>query len=831
MKQYDPYQENLPIVEVFDSIKNTLIDENTTILAAPPGAGKSTLLPLALMNENWLKNQKILMLEPRRLAAKGIASRMSTLLDQPVGSTIGYRIRFESKTSERTKIEILTEGILTRILQQDSILENVGLVIFDEFHERSIHADVALTLVREIQKELRPDLRILIMSATIDTEYLSTKLKCPTIESMGRQFPISYYYEGDSDLEFLPESIANTVKKAVKEHQGDILCFLPGEREIKEAERILSGLTFNQSIDIQTLYGRLPQAKQQAAILPSKSGNRKIVLATSIAETSLTIQGIKIVIDSGYMRNSKYDPRSGLSMLTTERITLDAANQRAGRAGRLTNGICYRLWSKPTHSKLIPHRKPEILEADLTNLALSLYNWGSTDYQALTWIDEPPKHSMELSINLLSDLNAIESNIITKHGKAMAELPTHPRIAHMLLMAIEENLTPLATDLAALIEERDPLGSENGIDITLRIEALRRYRSNNKKGGRFGRIEKIASQYRKLMNVDPDNSAFDPYEAGLLLVHAYPERIAFARPGNNAQFQLSNGAYVKTSHKDDLAHEPWLAVANMHDNPGGTGRIFLAAPLNPKDLAPFVKEVKTFDWNIKKGGLKALNEIRIGSITLRSTPIKEFTEQDVINVLVPVLKKEGSHLLDFNEDVINWQHKIESLKIWRPELDLPKTSTDFLLDNIETWLLPYLVNMRKNADLKAINLLEALRYSVPFEIQELIDKLVPARITVPSGSQIKITYQPKGKPPILAVRLQEIFGLTETPKINEGRQEILMHILSPGYKIVQTTSDLKSFWQNAYHDVRKELRIKYKKHSWPENPFEQSPEKGVKRKK
>jgi ATP-dependent helicase HrpB len=829
---FNPYNEKLPIVEVFDEVKSRFLTHKTLVLTAPPGAGKSTLLPLALLNEPWLQGQKILVLEPRRLAAKGIAARMADLIGEKVGETVGYRIRFDSKISSQTKIEILTEGILTRMLQSDSALEGVGLVVFDEFHERSIHADIALALTRETQSVLREDLRLLVMSATIDSGKLTQLLNAPLVESKGRLFPVDLIYAGEADKTLLPEAASATVLKALKEHDGDILVFLPGEREINNCAETLKRKTNSEHIAIQELYGRLPQPKQYAAIHPNKQGKRKVVIATSIAETSLTIEGIKVVVDCGFTRVARYDARSGLSGLRTIQITNDAADQRAGRAGRIEPGTCYRLWSRGTQAKLTPHRIPEILEADLTPLMLSLSDWGINNINDLTWIDLPPNHAIKQATKNLENLEAIVDGKITDHGKQMNQLPTHPRIAHMLLTAKEEGLLPLAADLAAVLEERDPLPKETGIDITLRIEALRRSRGNkHKSGGKFSRIEKIAGQYRQLMKAEEENSSFDPYEAGLLLVHAYPERIAFARPGNNAQFQLANGTYAMAGHRDDLAHEPWLAIANLNDRESGTGKIFLAAPLNPTDLVPFLKTQEIVRWNTKKGGLIATNETRIGSIILKSTPISEPDEQLVLDAITTAIAKEGESLLNFDQQVKQWQYRILTVKKWYPDENWPDTSTSHLLATNADWLSPYLSNVNKADDLKKINLPDVLQYSLTNEQQIRLKELAPSKITVPSGSHIHIEYQKNGSTPILAVRIQEIFGLKETPSVNQGNTKLLMHLLSPGYKIVQTTTDLESFWNSAYHEVRKELRIRYKKHAWPENPFDQAPMRGAKPRK
>jgi ATP-dependent helicase HrpB len=828
---FNPYHEKLPIVDVFDAVKDKLKQNRTLVLSAPPGAGKSTLLPLALLEEDWLAGQKIIVLEPRRLAAKGIAARMADLIGEKVGETIGYRIRFDTKISDRTRIEIVTEGILTRMLQSDSSLEGIGLVIFDEFHERSIHADIALALTRETQNVLRDDLRILVMSATINTEMLTELLDAPLVESQGRQFPVDVFYETDADEFHLPEAAANTAFKALKAHEGDLLIFLPGEREIENCAEIIRKKTSDQNLAIHTLYGRLPQAKQHTAIFPNRGGKRKVVIATSIAETSLTIEGVKIVIDSGYTRVSSYDPRSDLSGLRTIHIAKDAADQRAGRAGRIEPGFCYRLWSKGTQAKLAAHRIPEILEADLTPLYLNMANWGITNFNSLAWIDVPPAHALEKAKRTLENLEAIYRGKITDHGKAMNQLPTHPRIAHMLLVAEEEGLISLACDLAALLEERDPLPQETGIDITIRIEALRRARKQQDKGGKFNRIEKISKQYRQLMKCDVENNSFDPYEVGLLLVHAYPERIAFARPGNNAQFQLANGAYAMAGHKDDLAHEPWLAVANLNDRESGIGRIYLAAPLNPTDLVPFLKEHTQLTWNTKKGGVIAAKETRIGSIVLKSTPISNPDQAQITEAIAQAIEKEGKSLLNFDTNAFQWINRMGAIKKWHPSKKWPSISIEELLADNRNWLAPYLSGVKKPEDLKKINLAEVWQYSLSPEEQEELDRLAPAKVKVPSGSSIELDYQAERKEPILPVRIQEIFGMKKTPTVNGGEINVLMHLLSPGFKLMQTTNDLESFWKNTYFEVRKELRIKYKKHAWPEDPLNHEPISGPVRKK
>ena len=825
---FDYNKIDLPVKDVIPKIKEELNNASTLILKAPPGAGKSTLVPIALMEELWLSGKKILMLEPRRLAAKTIANRMADLLGEKVGESVGYRIRFESRVSDQTKIEVLTEGILTRMIHEDNGLEGVGLVIFDEFHERSIHADVAMALCRESQQVLRPDLRILVMSATLNMPELSKMLKAPIVESLGRQHPVAINYAGDSDVKMLPELASRVIKNAIDKHAGDVLVFLPGQREIKKCEEILKRSL--KGIMIHPLYGQLPPNKQFAAIMPNKEGRRKVVLATNIAETSLTIEGVKIVIDSGFERTARFNPNTGLSRLETVQISKDSADQRAGRAGRLSAGVCYRMWTLATQSRLDAHGKPEIEQADLSSLVLDMAQWGIADAEELSWVTPPPKGNIAKASKLLHELDALENDKITEHGKQLHRLPTHPRIAHMLLKAEELDQLGLATDIAPLLEERDPLSPEAGIDINLRIEALRRFRKEKVGSKRLARIEKIAAQYRNMFKLKVDNSVFDDFETGILLANAYPERIACARPGNNAQFQMANGQLAAAGHRDDLANEPWLAVAHVNDR-HGVGKIFMAAPINPKDLRPLLKTKEVITWNTKKGGLIAAENMGIGNIVLQSKPLKDPDENLIFKAVIGVVKKEGSSLLNWDEDVEQWQNRVLSMRVWYPEDGFPDVSTKVLLLNAEDWLGPYLNDVESPDDFRKINLKEVLQYSLESSLQEKLNKHAPKTIEVKSGSKIKLQYTLNGTEPILAVRLQECFGMAETPKVNNGKINVLMHLLSPGFKIVQITSDLKSFWNNAYFDVRKDLRMQYKRHLWPEKPWEEEAIKGSRKKR
>lgn len=816
----DPFSTGLPVADIIHEVQQQLQERTTLIVTAPPGAGKSTLLPLTLLDAEWLKGQKILMLEPRRLAAKTIAMRMADLMGEEVGKTIGYRVRFENRVSANTQLEVLTEGILTRMLHDDNALEGVGLVIFDEFHERSIHADVALALCREAQQVLRPDLRILIMSATLNLPLLSGLLQAPVIESKGRQYPVEIRYTGTQDEMMLAELTAREVVKASQENEGDVLVFLPGEGEIRSCAELLSKSM--PSVAIHPLYGQLPPHEQFLAIMPNKQGRRKLVLATSIAETSLTIEGIRIVVDTGFGRVSRFDPASGLSKLQTVKISKDAANQRAGRAGRLSAGVCYRMWSMADQERMAEHRIPEILDADLAPLVLDMANWGVKDISQLTWLSQPPKAAVASGTETLHQLTALDEGKITAHGKALHRLACHPRIAHMLLMAEGESAQQLATDIAAILEERDPLGREAGVDIHLRVEALRRDRSRNSIGKKMYRISQVAESYRRMLNISESNAPADSFETGLLLAYAYPERIASARPGNNAQFQLANGKLAMMGHQDDLAHQAWIAVAHM-DMREGMGKIFLAAPLNPRDLMPLVKEKEILTWDTRKGGIIATKDLRIGSIVLQSKPLKDPNPALIRKAIAKAVQSEGSSLLNFDESITQLQNRISSLRIWNPEQEWPDVSTAVLLENNEEWLAAYYDGIKKPEDLHRISLSQALLQFLGWDKQPLLEQLAPSKISVPTGNNIRIDYLPNGATPILAVRLQELFGMSDTPRINQGKISLVLHLLSPGYKPVQVTSDLRSFWNNTYFEVKKELKRRYPKHAWPEDPWTAAP--------
>lgn len=753
-----------------------LQEQNRVIVTAPPGAGKSTVLPLTIL-ESFPKG-KILMLEPRRVAARQIAERMAWLLGESVGETVGYRVRFDTKVSQKTRIEVLTEGILTRMLIEDPGLEGVAVVIFDEFHERSLQSDEALALTRQAQTLLREDLRVVIMSATIETEALSKALDAPVIESEGRMFPVEIRRAQEADPETVAQLVARTVLEAHRREDGDILAFLPGEAEIRRCAELLGDTLGNTHIC--PLYGMLSNAQQKSAIAPSAAGERKVVLATPVAETSLTIEGVRVVVDGGLCKRLVVDARSGLSHLETVRISLDMAAQRTGRAGRVAPGVCYRLWSTATESRMAPVRSPEMLSADLASLVLDAAAWGENDVQALPWLTPPPPAHVAEAQKLLRSLGAIDAaGSITAHGKRMNRLPCHPRLAQMQLMADTPELKALAALLSDLLEERNPS-----------LESLHAH----------------------------------PYDVGRLLASAYPERIGKAWKEGVGQFLLSGGERVAVDLGSPLAAEEWIAVASMSSRPGGVGRVFLASPVALEDLKRLAVERDVVLWDHAQGCAVARREKRIGNLLLESRPLSEGVQDQLVAVIVEAAKKEGLSMFDFSDRVQNLQRRVAWVAAWHPELELPDLSTDAVLGRAEEWVPLFIGKATSAAQMKRIDLCEVLWSLLSYDQQQAVDRLAPTHIVVPTGSRIGLEYRQGADAPVLRVRLQECFGLTETPRV-DGRP-VLMELLSPGYKPVQLTSDLASFWSGTYFEVRKELRRRYPKHHWPDNPLEADPVRG-----
>ncbi|MFT5954727.1 MAG: ATP-dependent helicase HrpB, partial [Cyclobacteriaceae bacterium] len=604
------------------------------------------------------------------------------------------------------------------------------------------------------------------------------------------------------------------VEEIHEKTKGDLLVFLPGQGEIMQTMENLRELS---GTIVRPLYGALPFSQQWKAIQPSQDGKRRIVLATSIAETSLTIEGITTVVDSGYGRGIEYDPGSGLSRLITYRISKDEADQRSGRAGRLGPGQAYRMWSMSTQDKMKAHRTPEIESQDLTSLCLNLASWGNTNAETLLWMSPPPEGTLVQGFDLLEDLGAVANRKITPTGKEMNRLPCHPRIAHMLLEAHKIDQVHLAADIAAIIEEKDPLPRDTGPDLSLRVEWLRRKRADKDTGFSFIRLDRVASSYTQLFHKETSTVPFNPYDCGLLLSFAYPERIGNAQGARSGRFQLANGHIVKLPQKDDLSAEAWLAVANM-DARDNLGKVYLASAINPKDLASQVKEVEIIKWDKKKKAVTALHQKRIGSLVLSSKTISEPDKAVMLDILIGEVKKSKGILLPFDEKVVQWLNRAELVSQHSPDAGLPDVKKESLIWNCETWLTPYLSGIVSAEELQQLDLLEILSYSLDVSQQEMMKAWVPERIVVPSGSNLKINYRPDGQAPILEVRIQEMFGMLETPAVCRGKQKILLHLLSPGYKPVQVTDDLESFWSNTYFKVKKELKRRYPKHWWPENP-------------
>ena len=874
---------SLPASLIADDVNSALQTHHSLVITAPPGAGKSTLLPLTILSSLG-EGEKILMLEPRRLAARQIAERMAQILGETVGETVGYRVRFESKVSKRTRIEVLTEGILTRMLVDDATLDGVSIVIFDEFHERSINSDLALALTRQAQEIIRPDLKIVIMSATIDACGICAALKAPLIESEGRMFPVEQHYaDEDTDPHDIAAVAASTTIEAYKKHEGDILVFLPGQAEIERCFELLSNsqhltisggalvssapttsqpitTTTSHHLTIHPLYGNLSPENQRRAIAPSAPGERKIVIATPIAETSITIEGVRVVIDSGLCRQVVFDARTGLSHLQTVRISMDMATQRMGRAGRVAEGVCYRLWTKASEHLMAEQRKQEIEEADLAPMVLDTAAFGESDAEALPWLTMPPRAGVFKAKELLMSLGAIDENgNITPIGKRMATLPCHPRIARMILATTNlttstsqgvhlsqvhqqhlttstshHNTTSLACDIAALLEEKDPLSETGGTDLTLRLSALRAAR-RKKQPGRWQRIAKIAAEYRRMAHTDEENRDPAPMEVGLLVAHAYPERIAHST-NSIGSYRLASGANVQLDATDQQSAHSWLAIASLHSAPGATGRVFLAAPLDPEDLnAEFVKEVDNISWDTKQGSVVMQREQRIGKLMLSEKPIHDADKEQVKSIVCEAMKKDGLTMMAWSEKAVEQvQRRVAQVTAWHPEMALPDVSTEHLLSTAADWLPFYLEEggrvKSSVQELRKLNLAEIIWNLLPYEAQQEVDRLAPTHIEVPTGSRIRIDYRTGAEAPVLSVRLQECFGMERTPCVDDGKRPVLMELLSPGFKPVQLTQDLASFWQGTYFEVRKELRRRYPKHYWPENPLEAEAVRGVKRK-
>ena len=821
--------EQLPVAAVAEVLNEALREEAAAIVTAAPGAGKSTVLPLTILDGLPQGAGKVVVLEPRRVAARQIASRMAWLLNEPVGETVGYRIRFEIKVTAKTRIEVVTEGVLTRMLLDDPALEDVAVVVFDEFHERSLNTDEALALTRQCQGLLRDDLRLVVMSATIDTAALAESLHCRIFESKGRVFPVEVIHaEGEeADAFNVSALVAKTILQAHRRHEGDILAFLPGEGEIRRVMELLSTDALGETM-VYPLYGMLSNDEQARAIAPSRAGERKVVLATPIAETSLTIEGVRVVVDSGLCRKMVFDSRSGLNHLETVRVSLDMATQRTGRAGRVAPGVCYRLWTRGSEARMAATRTPEILEADLTAMVLDAAIWGERRVESLPWLTTPPKAAVAYAKTLLASLGALDdAGRATTWGRRLSRMPCHPRIARMLLAADSPERRALAADIAALQEEKDPLAAEGDVALDRRLDALRHYRSHGSTG-RWGRIAKTARQYASMVHTQEDNATVNPYEVGALLASAYPERIGKAWREGAGVFQLAGGELVAVDAADALSGAEWIVAASMHRKAGGVGKVFLASSVDPADLAGYVHERDNIFWDGKAGEVVARRERRIGVILLGAKPLAGVSHEVVQRVVCEAMAKDGPSMLNFSDAVQNLQRRIAFVASRHEELSLPPVDAEAISTSAAEWGPLFIGKATTTAELKKIDLCEVVWSRLTYEQQQAVDRWAPTHIVVPTGSSIRLEYRTGAEAPVLRVRLQECFGLLETPLVDGT--PVLMELLSPGFKPVQLTTDLRSFWQTTYFDVRKELRRRYPRHSWPDNPLEATPVRGVKRK-
>jgi len=820
----------LPIESVLPDVKQTLRTRSNAVLVAPPGAGKTTRVPLALLDEPWLAGQRILMLEPRRLAARSAARFMAASLGEKVGETVGYRVRMDTRVGPRTRIEVVTEGVLTRLLQSDPALEGVGIVLFDEFHERSLHADLGLALCLQSQTVLREDLRLLVMSATLDAEPVAALMgNAPILTSEGRSHPVETRYLQRSVAGKEEESVVRTVVEALNHDAGDLLVFLPGTAEIGRVEERLRALDLGRNILIAPLHGNLPQEEQNRAIAPAVPGQRKIVLATSIAETSLTVEGVQIVVDAGLMRVPRFSPRTGMTRLETVRVSRAAADQRRGRAGRLGPGVCYRLWTEQEERQLVPHTRPEILDADLSPLALELAVWGVSDPSELLWLDPPPLAAFQQARELLRQLAAIDADgRVTPHGRRMAELGLHPRLAHMILQAIPLGKGGLACELAAVLSERDFLRTRQAspeADISSRVEILRAGGNGTKTADVVDlalcrRILSHASQWKQALGITPEEESAVP-DCGLLLAFAYPERIAQAKGGG--RFLLRNGRGAVLPGDQPLAHAPFLVAAQVDDQ-GADSRMFLAAPVEWQELEPFFAEQMQVEtqvaWDRAAQAVRARKRVRLGALVIQDVPLPNPDPDETVRALLSGITQEGLKLLPWNKTARQLQQRLQFMH--RHEAGWPDRSDEALLATMTEWLAPHLYGLRSASDLQQLRLADILTASLTWEQRRELDAHAPTHLEVPSGSRIPVDYSNPDMP-VLAVRLQELFGWKETPRIAGGRVPLTLHLLSPAHRPVQVTQDLASFWQNAYFEVKKDLKGRYPKHYWPDDPLRALP--------
>ncbi|OYY74923.1 MAG: ATP-dependent helicase HrpB [Gammaproteobacteria bacterium 28-57-27] len=835
MNAFDYAALDLPIVEILPKVLAQLAHKNVLVLEAAPGAGKSSLVPLALLGQNWLGAQKILLLEPRRIAARATAERMASLLGESVGETVGYQMRMERRISAKTRIVVVTEGVLTRMLQDDPALEGVGAVIFDEFHERSVQADLGLALCLQAQQTLRGDLRLLVMSATLDGVGLAERLDASVVQSVGRMFPVALHYLPPARGVGLEAHLAVVVKRALAEVRGDVLVFLPGKREIQRAAEALAAHSL-PAVTVLPLHGEL-DIKAQHAVLSRDASRRRVILATNIAETSLTIEGVQAVVDSGLVRVAQFDPATGMTRLVTQKISRANAEQRRGRAGRLSAGVCYRLWGESEHTALMPQTEPEIRRADMLPLALELAAWGASADE-LFWLDAPPTALLVQAQQTLQALGALDSHArITAHGRALATMPLHPRLAHVLLRGAALGQARLACELAALLSERELLRGQTvrvHSDLALRLEVLRHGKAALSALYHSGlEVDEAArAQARRvvedLLRRVPSNSstsAPDEQESiGALVALAYPERLAKAV--GEGRFVLASGRASQLDRLDVLAQESWLAVAHvgLNEAQGGNARVFLAAKISQAAIERHFGEQiishASVEWDARVEAVSARTQRRLGNLLLEDKPLSTVSEEVRQVAFLQGIRVHGLACLPWQDRHHQWRGRVMLLRRVRGE-DWPDMADEALLAGLEGWLAPFVQGMSRLAHLERLDLDAALRAMLDWPKQSELERLVPTHLFVPSGSQIALDYAPimeGAAQPVLAVKLQELFGQADTPCVLDGRVAVMIHLLSPAQKPLAVTQDLASFWRGAYQDVRKDMRGRYPKHPWPEDP-------------
>lgn len=831
----------LPIDEVLPALRVALADAGGAVLVAPPGAGKTTRVPLDLLAAPWRTDGRILVLEPRRIAARAAAQQMSRLLGEEVGRTVGYRVRHESRVGAQTRIEVITEGILTRLVQDDPSLEGVAAVLFDEFHERHLTADLGLALTLDARAALRPDLRILVMSATLEASGVARLLgDAPVIASAGRAFPVETRWRPQRERVPLAAGVAHAVREAWNDTEGDVLVFLPGLAEIERARSALEGSAELAGAEVLALHGSL-SLPEQDRVLRRTGGRRRVVLSTAIAETSVTLPDVRVVVDAGLARVPRFAARSGMTRLETTRVSRASADQRRGRAGRTAPGICIRLWDEGTHAQLLERAVPEILDADLAPLALELACAGIADAAQLRWMDAPPAGALAAGRTLLTELGALGADgRVTAHGTAMAALGIAPRLAHLVLAGDAQGDGRVACELAALLAERDVLrreATELDADLRSRLAALHDPRAHPEADrGRLERVRQDAQAlHRALGREDASRrdargrgdgagsaplAAPDPTLVGALLAHAFPDRIAMRRSGAEPRYLLRNGRGARLRDGDPLGREPFLVVADL-DGDSAESRIWLAAPLDEEAVraaaAGAIGTERVVRWDARSARVVALERERLGALVLRERELREVAPEEIAAALLDAVRAAGLSLLTWSPAARALRERLAFAHGVEPDR-FPDVSDAALLESLEAWLTPTLAGVRRLVDLARADLAGAMLAWLPWEARARLDRVAPSHIEVPSGSRIAVDYTAPAEP-VLAVRLQEVFGLTETPRVGDGRVALTLHLLSPAHRPVQVTRDLASFWRTGYFDVRRDLKGRYPRHPWPDDPL------------